>query len=112
MRTDPDAAKHKGISIIIVPMDTPGITLSPLHLLGTHDINAVFYEDAVIIEGQRRLPPAEAIGRYHAAEIRRGPFRLEVALPAPVDPAGLVTHYDRGLLQLTFPKTGVIRHGH
>jgi alkylation response protein AidB-like acyl-CoA dehydrogenase len=47
-RTDPDAAKHKGISMIIVPMDTPGITLSPLHLLGTHDINAVFFEDVVV----------------------------------------------------------------
>jgi alkylation response protein AidB-like acyl-CoA dehydrogenase len=47
-RTDPDAAKHKGISMIIVPMDTPGITLQPLHLLGTHDINAVFFEDVVV----------------------------------------------------------------
>ena len=55
VRTDPDAAKHKGISIIIVPMDTPGITLSPLNLLGTHDINAVFYEDVVV-------PAANVVG--------------------------------------------------
>jgi alkylation response protein AidB-like acyl-CoA dehydrogenase len=55
VRTDPEAAKHKGISIIIVPMDTPGITLSPLHLLGTHDINAVFYEDVVV-------PAANVVG--------------------------------------------------
>ena len=55
VRTDPDAAKHKGISMIIVPMDTPGITLSPLNLLGSHDINAVFYEDVVV-------PAANVIG--------------------------------------------------
>jgi 3-oxocholest-4-en-26-oyl-CoA dehydrogenase alpha subunit len=55
VRTDPEAAKHKGISIIIVPMDTPGITMSPLHLLGTHDINAVFYEDVVV-------PAANVVG--------------------------------------------------
>ncbi len=50
-RTDPDAAKHKGISMILVPMDTPGITLSPLNLLGTHDINAVFFEDVIVPAG-------------------------------------------------------------
>ena len=55
VRTDPDAAKHKGISMILVPMDTPGITLSPLNLLGTHDINAVFYEDVVV-------PAANVVG--------------------------------------------------
>ena len=55
VRTDPDAAKHKGISMIIVPMDTPGITLSPLHLLGTRDSNSVFYEDVVV-------PAANVIG--------------------------------------------------
>jgi 3-oxocholest-4-en-26-oyl-CoA dehydrogenase alpha subunit len=55
VRTDPDAAKHKGISLIIVPMDTPGITLSPLNLLGSHDINAVYYEDVVV-------PAANVVG--------------------------------------------------
>ncbi len=55
VRTDPEAAKHKGISLIIVPMDTPGITLSPLNLLGSHDINAVYYEDVVV-------PAANVVG--------------------------------------------------
>ena len=55
VRTDPDAPKHKGISMILVPMDSPGITLSPLNLLGTHDINAVFFEDVVV-------PAANVVG--------------------------------------------------
>ena len=29
-RTDPDAPKHKGNSIFLIPMDTPGITVRPL----------------------------------------------------------------------------------
>ena len=30
VRTNPEVKKHQGISLIIVPMDTPGITVSPL----------------------------------------------------------------------------------
>jgi alkylation response protein AidB-like acyl-CoA dehydrogenase len=55
VRTNPEAKKHKGISIIIVPMDTPGITLQPLRLLGEHDINAVYYDDV-------RVPAANLVG--------------------------------------------------
>lgn len=32
-RTDPDLPKHKGISIFLIPMDTPGITVRPLYTL-------------------------------------------------------------------------------
>jgi 3-oxocholest-4-en-26-oyl-CoA dehydrogenase alpha subunit len=55
VRTDPEAKKHKGISILIVPLDTPGITLQPLRLLGDHDINAVYYDDV-------RVPVANRVG--------------------------------------------------
>ncbi len=55
VRTDPDVKKHKGISILIVPMDTPGITLQPLRLMGEHDINAVFLDDV-------RVPVSSCVG--------------------------------------------------
>jgi alkylation response protein AidB-like acyl-CoA dehydrogenase len=56
VRTDPDAPKHKGISMIIVDMkNTPGITVDPLHLLSSHDINAVFYDDV-------RVPAENIVG--------------------------------------------------
>ena len=55
VRTDPEVKKHKGISILIVPMNTPGITLQPLHLMGEHDINAVFLDDV-------RVPAANCVG--------------------------------------------------
>ncbi len=44
-RTNPDASKHKGISMFLVPMDTPGIRIQPMSLLSPHNINYVFYED-------------------------------------------------------------------
>ena len=54
-RTDPEASKHKGISMFIVPMDTPGIKVVPMQLLGDHNINYTFYEDV-------RVPAANLVG--------------------------------------------------
>jgi 3-oxocholest-4-en-26-oyl-CoA dehydrogenase alpha subunit len=45
VRTNPDAPKHKGISIVIVPMDTPGVRVVPMQLIGDHNINTTYWED-------------------------------------------------------------------
>ena len=55
VRTNPGAAKHKGISIVIVPMDTPGVRVVPMSLLGEHNINYTFWEDV-------RVPLANVVG--------------------------------------------------
>jgi hypothetical protein len=44
-RTDPDAPKHKGISIILVPTDVAGFKHTPIHLLGGGFTTATYYED-------------------------------------------------------------------
>ena len=50
-RTDPDAPKHKGISILLVDMNTPGITVRPLPEIvdPEHpDLNEVFLDDVIV----------------------------------------------------------------
>ncbi|MFZ6003397.1 MAG: acyl-CoA dehydrogenase family protein [Actinomycetota bacterium] len=50
-RTDPSAPKHKGISIVLVDMSTPGITVRPLPeiIRPEHpDLNEVFFADVVV----------------------------------------------------------------
>ena len=55
-RTDPDAPKHKGITYFLVPMDSPGITISPLvNMAGEHHFNQVFFEDV-------RVPRENVVG--------------------------------------------------
>jgi HSP20 family protein len=67
-------------------------------------LDLVVYENAVVVEGRRQLPRADAAGVYHAVQIRRGPYRLELALPARIDPEYVKVHSDRGLLHITFAK--------
>ena len=51
VRTDPDAPKHKGISVVLVPTDTPGLTRRPFgSVVGPEDLdfNEVFFDDVVV----------------------------------------------------------------
>ena len=54
-RTNPEVKKHKGISLFCIPMDTPGLSIQPLDLLSTHDINHTFFDDV-------RVPASTLIG--------------------------------------------------
>lgn len=46
VRTDPDAPKHKGISLLLVDMNTPGVTVKPLiNLAGLPENCEVFFDD-------------------------------------------------------------------
>lgn len=50
-RTEPGSARHAGLSLLLVPMDQPGIDVRPIvQLTGTSEFNEVFLDDAAAAE--------------------------------------------------------------
>lgn len=53
-RTNPDVAKHKGLTMFVVDMHAPGVTVRPLRQMsGGAEFNEVFFDDVVIEDSER-----------------------------------------------------------
>ncbi|MPY96401.1 MAG: acyl-CoA dehydrogenase [Actinophytocola sp.] len=57
-RTDPDATKHKGLSILIVPTDAYGFSWTKVHTVAGPGTSATYYSDV-------RLPTSALVGQEH-----------------------------------------------
>jgi alkylation response protein AidB-like acyl-CoA dehydrogenase len=58
-RTDPDVPKHKGLTMFIVPMDAPGVTVRGLRQIsGEAEFNEVFFDD-VRLEADAACGPVD-----------------------------------------------------
>ena len=57
-RTDPDAPKHKGLSVIVVPIQSPGVQVQPIVTWGGIRTNAVFFDEV-------RVPADHLMGQVN-----------------------------------------------
>jgi alkylation response protein AidB-like acyl-CoA dehydrogenase len=49
VRTDPEAPKHRGISEIIIDLNSPGITIHPIkNIVGEEHFNEVFFDEVTV----------------------------------------------------------------
>ncbi|AEF37635.1 acyl-CoA dehydrogenase FadE26 [Mycolicibacter sinensis] len=58
-RTNPEAKKHRGISMLIVPTSAEGFSWTPVHTMAGPDTSATYYSDV-------RVPVSNLVGEEHA----------------------------------------------
>jgi alkylation response protein AidB-like acyl-CoA dehydrogenase len=76
-RTDPDVAKHQGITYFVCPMDAPGIEIRPIiEMTGGHTFNEVFLSEV-------RLPADAVVGEpnrgWELAKVTLGNERVSLS---------------------------------
>ena len=90
-RTDPEVKKQAGISMLLFPMDSPGVTLRPIELIdGGFEVNEVFFDEV-------RVPGENLVGEVNQgwtqAKFLLGNERVGVA-PVAVVKRALATLKD------------------
>jgi HSP20 family protein len=93
----PAADILESAEMLIIKVELAGMT--------EEEIEVTLYEDALVISGERydRHENQENLS-YHEAQIRYGPFRLEVYIRHPVQRDAITAHYENGILRVELPK--------
>lgn len=90
VRTNPQAPAHQGISLLLVPMDQPGVELRPIrNMAGETDFNEVYFTDA-------RCPRENVVGEVdHGWRVAMTLLGFERGEAAAVLPIMFRTELDR-----------------
>ncbi|MBM4406402.1 MAG: acyl-CoA dehydrogenase [Chloroflexi bacterium] len=100
VRTDPNAPKHKGISMLVVDMRTPGVKARPIvNMAGAKSFNEIFFDNA-------RVPVKNLVG-----EENRGWYVLAVALDFERSGIAYAAYGGKTLRLTTQFAAGVKRNG-
>lgn len=100
-RTNPDLPKHKGLTMFVVPLDSAGIDIHPVHTFQDERTNATFY-DGVKVADKYRLGPidgglkvmAAALELEHGGGFMKSQFAMTEAAEELCRDLGLITSSD------------------
>lgn len=81
-RTNQDVKRHKGISIILVPTDTPGYSCTPIYTIGGERTNATYFED-VRVPIENTVGPVD--GGWGLITSQLNLERIMLAMPASLE---------------------------
>lgn len=93
----PLADIHESEEMITVKIELAGMK--------EEEIEVTLYTDALVVTGERRDDHKQEAGiYYHEAQIRYGPFRVEVFIPSPMDREAVTARYENGFLWVDLPR--------
>jgi len=96
----PLADIHESAEMMTVKIELAGMQ--------EEDIEVTLYEDALVVSGIRNDDHEHGENLYyHEAQIRYGPFRVEVFIPSPIDREEVKARYENGFLWVDLPKLPV-----
>tara|TARA_Y100001934_G_C12382175_1_gene793080 strand:+ start:5779 stop:6981 length:1203 start_codon:yes stop_codon:yes gene_type:complete len=98
VRTDPDVRPQAGISFVLIPMDTPGVTVEPIiTIAGDHEVNQVFLDDVRIPQSNRVGPENEGWqAAKYLLEFERGGGGAAVRLKVDLEELLAIAHTEGG----------------
>ncbi len=97
VRWRPLADIHESADMMTVKIELAGMK--------EEDIEVTLYEDALVVSGERHDDHEHAEHLYYyEAQIRYGPFRVEVYIPSPIDREAVTARYENGFLWVDLPK--------
>jgi HSP20 family protein len=96
----PLADIHESAEMMTVKIELAGMK--------EEDIEVTLYEDALVVSGERHDDHEHGANLYYyEAQIRYGPFRVEVYIPARIDREAVTARYENGFLWVGLPKLAV-----
>jgi alkylation response protein AidB-like acyl-CoA dehydrogenase len=66
-RSTPDSLGTRGLTMLLVPLDSPGIEIQPVHTIGHERTNVVFYNDVRVADANRVGEPHQGFAVMRAA---------------------------------------------
>lgn len=88
--------------------ETPNAITVKIELAGMREdkIDVTLYQDALVVSGERHDDHEhDDTICYHEAQIRYGPFQVEIFIPQEIERTQVEAHYDDGFLSVLLPKT-------
>ncbi|NML05809.1 acyl-CoA dehydrogenase [Sphingomonas sp. G-3-2-10] len=95
-RTNPDVAKHKGLTMFIVPLKADGVTIQPVHTFQDERTNITFYDGV-------KIPDSWRLG-----EVDGGVRTMSASLE--LEHGGGFAKYQRKMLEAAETLCGEVRH--